>query len=121
MDFDIHRVNSWLKENRRSQAWLAEQVGVATGTVNRWLNGKLKPTAAKILLVDRLIGATSNENLPDLTQKVNLKFPVEVWELVEKLAAVQGLSPEQFVQKYATRIAEEIAWLLLQAQKQFDK
>lgn len=114
MAFDIEKINSWLKENKRSQAWLAEQVGVATGTVNRWLNGKLEPTSAKVALLDRIIGGTDMD-LPDLSKKVDLTLPAEVWGLVEQLAKLQGMTPEEMVQKYATRLAEEMAHLLVQA------
>lgn len=120
MSFDKDKVSAWLKSNKRSQAWLAEQVGVATGTVNRWLNGKLEPTSAKVLLMDRVMGC-AEPDMPDLTQRVNLRLPADVWELVEKLAKVQGLTTMEFVQKYAERIAQEIAWLLLEAQKQLDE
>lgn len=114
MAFEIEKINRWLKENKRSQAWLAEQVGVATGTVNRWLNGKLEPTAAKVVLLDRIIGG-QGDDLPDLSKKLNLTLPAEVWGLVEQLAKVQGMTPEEMVQKYSTRLAEELAHLLVQA------
>ena len=39
----IQRLEQYRLENKITQAELAEKLGVAFATVNRWLNGKCKP------------------------------------------------------------------------------
>lgn len=108
------KISQWLDENKRSQAWLAEQLGCHVVTLNRYLNGKQRLGRTRQTLLERIIGGQW-EDLPDLSKKVNLTLPSEVWGLVEQLAKVQGMTPEEMVQKYATRLAEELAHLLVQA------
>lgn len=108
------KISQWLDENKRSQAWLAEQLGCHVVTLNRYLNGKQRLGRTRQTLLERIIGGQSDD-LPDLSKKVNLTLPAEVWGLVEQLAKVQGMTPEEMVQKYATRLAEELAHLLVQA------
>lgn len=121
MNYDIEKVKTWLKQNKRSQSWLAEKVGVHTGTVNRWLQGHLQPTASKIILLDRIMGGGAGIGAPPPPpQKVRLKLPEEVWGLVEQLARVQGMSVEDYVQRCASQLAEELASLLITANKKED-
>lgn len=108
------KISQWLDENKRSQAWLAEQLGCHVVTLNRYLNGKQRLGRTRQTLLERIIGG-QGDDLPDLSKKVNLTLPAEVWGLVEQLAKVQGMTPEEMVQKYATRLAEELAHLLVQA------
>lgn len=116
MNYDIEKVKTWLKQNKRSQSWLAEQVGVHTGTVNRWLQGHLQPTASKIILLDRIMGGGAGIGAPPPPpQEVRLKLPEEVWGLVEQLARVQGMTAGEYVHKCAEQLAEELACLLIDA------
>lgn len=108
------KVFEWLDINKRSQAWLASQLGCHVVTLNRWLNGKQVLSRTRMSLLDRIIVGTDMD-LPDLSKKVDLTLPAEVWGLVEQLAKLQGMTPEEMVQKYATRLAEEMAHLLVQA------
>lgn len=47
----IELIKTWLKNNKRSQAWLAEQVGVHLVSVNSWLNGRaeISPPCQKLI------------------------------------------------------------------------
>lgn len=50
---EIETIKTWLKNNRRSQAWLAEQVGVHLVSVNSWLNGRaeISPPCQKLIAI----------------------------------------------------------------------
>ena len=115
MSYNAERIRAWLQANKRSQAWLAEKVGVHTGTVNRWLQGHLQPTASKIILLERIMAGTDSSELPQAP--VRLKLPAEVWGLVEALAAAQGVSAEEYVRRCAAQLAEELASLLINANR----
>lgn len=117
MNYDIEKVKTWLKQNKRSQSWLADQVGVHTGTVNRWLQGHLQPTASKIILLNRIM--SGGAPVGEVAQKeVRLRLPDEVWGLVEQLARVQGMTAGEYVHKCAAQLAEELACLLIDANEQ---
>jgi transcriptional regulator with XRE-family HTH domain len=52
----IDRLETYRLENRISQESLAEKLGVAFTTVNRWLNRKTKPNKIQSFHIKKLIG-----------------------------------------------------------------
>lgn len=44
------RLRAWLRDERRSQAWIAEQVGVHQTAVSRWLGGAVPPLESALEL-----------------------------------------------------------------------
>lgn len=48
----LANVKLWLFENRISQATLAEEAGLDTSNLNRWLNGHVAPSLKNMLLID---------------------------------------------------------------------
>ena len=51
----IERLEKFRLENRIPQQELAERLGVAFSTVNRWLNGKAKPNKIQSYHIEKLI------------------------------------------------------------------
>lgn len=116
--FDSKILRDWLEEQNRSQSWLADKLGVHPGTVNRWVQGRLKPSSDKLAVLERLMyeGSVAKEECGALPQEnLRLKIPDEIWALVENLASLQGLSTEEYVKNIAARLAEELAILILKA------
>lgn len=118
---DAEKTKQWLKQNKRSQSWLAEQLGCHVVTINRWFQGKQQLSGTRLALLDRIMGGGAGIGAPPPPpQEVRLKLPEEVWGLVEQLARVQGMSVEDYVQRCATQLAEELASLLITANKKED-
>lgn len=51
----IKRLEVYRLENKISQEDLAEKLGVAFSTVNRWLNGKAKPNKIQSYHIEKLL------------------------------------------------------------------
>lgn len=51
----IKKLEVYRLENKISQEDLAEKLGVAFSTVNRWLNGKAKPNKIQSYHIEKLI------------------------------------------------------------------
>lgn len=51
----IQKLEKYRLENKISQQTLAEGLGVAFSTVNRWLNGKSKPNKIQSYHIDKLL------------------------------------------------------------------
>jgi transcriptional regulator with XRE-family HTH domain len=52
----LKELETYRLENRISQQELAEKLGVAFSTVNRWLNGKAKPNKIQSYHIKKLLG-----------------------------------------------------------------
>ncbi|MBL8014388.1 MAG: helix-turn-helix transcriptional regulator [Candidatus Omnitrophica bacterium] len=51
----IKQLETYRLENRMTQEELAKRLGVAFSTVNRWLNGKNKPSKIQIFHIRKLL------------------------------------------------------------------
>lgn len=51
----IKQLEIYRLENKISQEQLAERLGVAFSTVNRWLNGKAKPNKIQSYHIEKLM------------------------------------------------------------------
>ncbi len=51
----VKKLENYRLEHRISQEDLAEKLGVAFSTVNRWLNGKSKPNKIQTFHIEKLI------------------------------------------------------------------
>ena len=51
----IQQLEMYRLENRISQEKLAEMLGVAFVTVNRWLNGRTKPSKIQAYQIEKLL------------------------------------------------------------------
>lgn len=72
------RIKAWLKAQGQSREWLSERCGVAPKTVNNWLSSPRDIPAKAVLIIERLMDATSTpaeeaDEVPDsvLVLKVN--------------------------------------------------
>ncbi len=114
---DAEKTKQWLKTHKRSQAWLAEQLGCHVVTINRWFQGKQQLSGTRLALLERIMsGGAPVGELPQ--KEVRLQLPDEVWGLVEQLARVQGMTAGEYVRKCAAQLAEELACLLIDANEQ---
>lgn len=52
----VKKLETYRLEHRVSQEDLAEKLGVAFSTVNRWLNGKSKPNKIQSYHIKKLLG-----------------------------------------------------------------
>jgi transcriptional regulator with XRE-family HTH domain len=53
----IKQLEIYRLENRISQEKLAEMLGVAFVTVNRWLNGRTKPSKIQTYQIEKLLAS----------------------------------------------------------------
>jgi len=67
MDDLIKKLEIYRMENRISQKQLAEMLKVTFSTVNRWFNGKTKPSKMQQYHIDKLLG---DHNLKDTHFKI---------------------------------------------------
>jgi len=51
----IERLETYRLENRFTQETLAEKLNVTFATVNRWLNGKSKPSKMQAYHIEKLL------------------------------------------------------------------
>jgi transcriptional regulator with XRE-family HTH domain len=51
----IEKLETYRLENKISQQKLAEKLGVAFSTVNRWLNGKSQPNKIQSYHIEKLL------------------------------------------------------------------
>lgn len=51
MDKDINRLKVVLAEKKKTNKWLAEQLGVAPSTVSKWCTNVCQPSLETLLLI----------------------------------------------------------------------
>lgn len=56
----IERLNTYRLKNKLSQPQIAKKLGVTFQTVNRWLNGHMKPNQIQQYHIQKLIQRKSN-------------------------------------------------------------
>ncbi len=107
---NMEEVKKWMKATNRTQADLAAAMGVATGTVNRWLMGKLKMSATKEALLRTLMrpaeSAVAQVGIP-------MTLPAELVEVFTRLAEREGMTMEEWVGQKLDQYADELTLLLL--------
>jgi len=54
---NIEQLENIVSKNRITQESLAEKLGVAFSTINRWLNGKTKPNKIQTYQIEKLLKA----------------------------------------------------------------
>jgi len=53
----VRELEVYRLKNRIPQEVLAQKIGVAFSTVNRWINGKTKPNKTQRYHIEKLVGA----------------------------------------------------------------
>ena len=66
MDKDINRLKVVLAEKKRTNKWLAEQLGCAPTTVSKWWTNACQPTMETYIKIAKLLDVK-------LTQLVNIE------------------------------------------------
>ena len=58
---DINRIKVVLVEKKRSNKWLAEQLGKNPATISKWCTNSSQPTLETLLEIARLLGVNYTE------------------------------------------------------------
>ena len=58
---DINRIKVVLAEKKRTNKWLAEQLGCAPTTVSKWCTNSSQPPVETYLLIAKLLGVEIGE------------------------------------------------------------
>ena len=61
MDKDINRIKAVLAEKKRTNKWLAEQLGCAPTTVSKWCTNDCQPTMETYLRIAELLDVELTE------------------------------------------------------------
>lgn len=101
------RMKAKLKDMRKTQSWLAEQLGLSNPAVTKWIQGKADPTLSNLREMARLLNCTvgylsgdeENDNVAAITemakhmtkdtQEYYRKSGISLVEPEEKRAATQ--------------------------------
>ena len=67
MDKDINRIKVVLAEKKRTNKWLAEQIGCAPTTVSKWCTNACQPPMETYIKIAKLLEV-------ELSELVNSKF-----------------------------------------------
>ena len=55
MDKDINRIKVVLAEKKRTNKWLAEQLGTDPATVSKWCTNSCQPTLETLIKISKLL------------------------------------------------------------------
>ena len=61
MDKDINRIKGVLAEKKRTNKWLAEQLGCAPTTVSKWCTNSCQPTLETLIKIAKLLDVEMND------------------------------------------------------------
>ncbi|MBP5561584.1 MAG: helix-turn-helix transcriptional regulator [Muribaculaceae bacterium] len=67
MDRDINRLKVVLAEKKRTNKWLASQLGVAPSTVSKWCTNVCQPSLATLLQISECLEVKVQKLLTDET------------------------------------------------------
>ena len=60
---DLNRLKVVLAENKRTNKWLAEQIGVDQATVSKWCTNSAQPNLENLMEIAKCLGVNVNELL----------------------------------------------------------
>ena len=60
---DLNRLKVVLAEKKRTNKWLAEQIGVDQATVSKWCTNSAQPNLENLMEVDKCLEVNVNELL----------------------------------------------------------
>lgn len=63
MDKDINRLKVVLAEKKRTNKWLAEQLGKDPGTVSKWCTNTMQPNLETLVEIARVLGVDTKDLL----------------------------------------------------------
>ena len=61
MDKDINRIKVVLADKKRTNKWLAEQLGKDPATVSKWCTNSCQPTLETVLKIAKLLNVEPGE------------------------------------------------------------
>ena len=61
MDKDINRIKVVLAEKKRTNKWLAEQLGKDPATVSKWCTNSSQPTLETMMKIAKLLDVEMND------------------------------------------------------------
>ena len=74
MDKDINRIKVVLAEKKRTNKWLAEQLGKDPATVSKWCTNACQPPMETYIKIAKLLEV-------ELSELVNSKFGDTIWRV----------------------------------------
>lgn len=66
----VENIKKWLKENKSSQIWLAEQINVSPSMLSQMLSGERKIQTKHLLSISKATGMTPNHLAEDENKQV---------------------------------------------------
>lgn len=63
MERDINRLKVVLAEKKRTNKWLAEQLGKDQGTVSKWCTNTMQPSLETLVKISELLGVECKDLL----------------------------------------------------------
>ena len=63
MGRDINRLKVVLAEKKRTNKWLAEQLGKDPGTVSKWCTNKMQPNLETLVKIAKCLGVNTKDLL----------------------------------------------------------
>ena len=67
MNKDINRIKVVLADKKRTNKWLAEQLGKDPGTVSKWCTNTMQPNLDTLLKIEKFLEVENN----DLIRHIN--------------------------------------------------
>ena len=61
MDKDINRIKVVLADKKRTNKWLAEQLGKDPATVSKWCTNSCQPTLETMMIIAKLLDVEMND------------------------------------------------------------
>lgn len=99
---DISDIKQWLKANKKTQQWLADEVRLDVATVNKWLNGRASLSTSSQKLVELII-APSTTNAPSVPSAALTD------EELSTAAQSIGKSPAELVKGVLYSVSDKLA------------
>ena len=61
MDRKLHRINTALVDNGKTNKWLAEQLGKEPATVSKWCTNACQPSLEMMITISKLLKVDLND------------------------------------------------------------
>ncbi|WP_297546051.1 helix-turn-helix transcriptional regulator [uncultured Akkermansia sp.] len=84
----------WMKEHGKSREWVAGRLGMAKGTLNRWMSTTPIPEKKQKLLRELM----EKEQQPKQVE-ISMDFTPEQLEMIRQAAALRGETPGEWCER----------------------
>ncbi len=101
---DRLRIKEWLDQKRKTQSWLAEQLGVTFASVNKWINGRGAISPAFKKLITRMMNEGEGTQDDSLAPSASLTD-----EQIDTAAQSIGKSSKELIRGVLYHVSDKIA------------